>query len=56
MLTNTVPLHLGVILCKYCSCTIDTLDTENVIIYYSECDQIDCQAQRDIKGVKHDGC
>ncbi|MEX2415103.1 MAG: GapA-binding peptide SR1P [Paenibacillaceae bacterium] len=44
------PLHLGVILCKYCNSILDTLDTDNVVIYYSECDQDDCREQRDAKG------
>lgn len=56
MLTSISPLHLGVILCKHCSYTIDTLDTDNVVIYYSECDQIECLDQRDGGGENHDGC
>ncbi|MEX1030303.1 MAG: GapA-binding peptide SR1P [Paenibacillaceae bacterium] len=50
MLTRTGPLHLGVILCKHCNCIIDTLDTDNVVTYYSECDDPQCLEQRDIKG------
>jgi hypothetical protein len=53
MLNHTspaTPVTLGVILCKYCSCTIENVDTEKVVIYYSVCDQIVCQEKRNEKG------
>jgi hypothetical protein len=41
---------LGVVLCKYCNCTIDTIDTEKVTTYYSVCDQEDCIERRNKQG------
>lgn len=35
-------LELGVIICKHCGEIIDTLDTENVVTYYSQCDHEEC--------------
>jgi hypothetical protein len=54
MLTRTGPLHLGVILCKHCNHSIDTLDTDNVVIYYSVCEQPDCLTQRYAEGAIED--
>ena len=51
MLRRTDQLNLGVILCKHCNETIDTLDTDNVIIYYSDCNRATCQTQREVEGV-----
>lgn len=36
-------LNLGVILCKHCGEIIDTVDTNRVITYYSQCDQEQCK-------------
>jgi len=36
-------VELGSILCKHCGALIDTLDTEKVITYYSECHQGECK-------------
>lgn len=38
---------MGLILCKHCHEIIDTLDTEKVTIYYSECLQEHCN-DRDV--------
>lgn len=46
MLNNDTQVTLGVILCKHCHCTIDTVDTEKVMIYYIECEQEACIAKR----------
>lgn len=35
--------HLGVILCKVCSNVIDTIDSENVVTYYSVCQDPSCK-------------
>ncbi|MCD9022046.1 GapA-binding peptide SR1P [Cohnella sp. NL03-T5] len=37
---------LGVILCKYCGSEIATVDTEKVVIYYSDCKLEVCLDQR----------
>jgi hypothetical protein len=50
MLNNNAQVTLGVILCKYCLCTIDTVDTEKVMIYYIECEQEECIAKRNKNG------
>jgi hypothetical protein len=52
MLRSDSQVTLGVILCKYCHCTIDTIDTEKVIIYYIECEQETCIAKRKKNGEK----
>ncbi|WP_282936465.1 GapA-binding peptide SR1P [Paenibacillus sp. RC67] len=36
-------LELGVIVCKHCGEIIDTVDTEKVITYYSQCDHTQCK-------------
>ncbi|MFE5319503.1 hypothetical protein ACFQ88_12420 [Paenibacillus sp. NPDC056579] len=36
-------LNLGVILCKHCGEMIDTVDTDRVIVYYSQCEQELCK-------------
>ncbi|MBE1440735.1 GapA-binding peptide SR1P [Paenibacillus sp. OAS669] len=36
-------LELGVIICKHCGEIIDTVDTENVVTYYSQCDHSQCK-------------
>lgn len=41
---------LGSILCKHCGNLIDTVDTERVIIYYSDCLQEQCTKERPKKG------
>ena len=46
-MTEQKPLDLGIILCKHCKHVIDTLDTENSIIYYSECNQEACPKLRE---------
>jgi hypothetical protein len=56
MLIDHSPVTLGVILCKYCNCTVDTVDTEKVIIYYSACDQIECKEKRNEKGEEKYEC
>ncbi len=46
MMNELEPLPLGVILCKHCHCTLDTVDTEKVAIFYLECDQAACILSR----------
>ncbi|WP_036745886.1 GapA-binding peptide SR1P [Paenibacillus sp. UNC451MF] len=36
-------LELGVIVCKHCGEIIDTVDTEKVVTYYSQCDHAQCK-------------
>jgi hypothetical protein len=54
MLSHDTQTTLGVILCKHCHCTIDTVDTEKVMIYYMECETIACIANRKNNGQKND--
>ncbi|WP_164821252.1 GapA-binding peptide SR1P [Paenibacillus koleovorans] len=42
MENTAVKLNLGVILCKHCSAIIDTVDSENVVTYYSVCQDTSC--------------
>lgn len=39
-------LDLGVIICKHCMSVIDTLPTERVTTYYSDCQELDCLITR----------
>lgn len=39
-------LDLGVIICKHCMTVIDTLPTERVTTYYSDCQELDCLIKR----------
>ncbi|MFK7693757.1 GapA-binding peptide SR1P [Paenibacillus sp. HJGM_3] len=39
---TTMKLNLGVILCKHCSAIIDTVDSDNVVTYYSVCQDPSC--------------
>ncbi|MCU6707387.1 GapA-binding peptide SR1P [Paenibacillus sp. J5C_2022] len=39
-------LDLGVIICKHCMTVIDTLPTERVMRYYSDCQELDCLMAR----------
>jgi hypothetical protein len=39
-------VNLGVILCKHCLEVIDTLDTEGVVTYYSDCQEPHCLENR----------
>jgi hypothetical protein len=54
MLSNDTQTTLGVILCKHCHCTIDTVDTEKVMIYYIECETKECIAKRENSGRRND--
>lgn len=42
-------LDLGVILCKVCSTVIDTVDSENVVTYYSVCQDPSCSEAKQEK-------
>lgn len=46
MENTAVGLELGVILCKHCQNEIGTLETEKVTIYYSDCKEQECLANR----------
>ncbi|WP_261381382.1 GapA-binding peptide SR1P [Paenibacillus cremeus] len=39
-------LNLGVILCKHCMTVIDTIDSEKVTTYYSDCHELECFEKR----------
>ncbi|WP_284646689.1 GapA-binding peptide SR1P [Paenibacillus silviterrae] len=39
---------LGVILCKFCGCEIDTVDTEKVTTYYSDCKRDTCLNKQEL--------
>ncbi|KRE47091.1 GapA-binding peptide SR1P [Paenibacillus sp. Soil522] len=39
-------IDLGVIICKHCMSVIDTLPTERVTTYYSDCQEQDCLITR----------
>lgn len=43
-------INLGSILCKCCGNLIDTVDTEKVIIYYSDCLQCSNKDDSEKKG------
>lgn len=45
----TTRLNLGVILCKNCSAIIDTIDSENVVTYYSVCQDPSCRNAKEEK-------
>ncbi|MCS7460607.1 GapA-binding peptide SR1P [Paenibacillus doosanensis] len=36
-------VNLGVIVCKHCGEMIDTVDTEKVVTFYSQCDHERCK-------------
>jgi hypothetical protein len=46
MENKTGRLNLGVIVCKHCLNVIDTVDTERVQTYYSDCQEPDCLLAR----------
>lgn len=50
MENTSIRLELGVIICKYCSSMIGTLDSEKVTTYYSDCQEPVCLETRDHKG------
>ncbi|TVY09511.1 GapA-binding peptide SR1P [Paenibacillus cremeus] len=37
---------MGVILCKHCMTVIDTIDSEKVTTYYSDCHELECFEKR----------
>ncbi|MFJ7931657.1 GapA-binding peptide SR1P [Peribacillus sp. NPDC096448] len=39
------PQALGTVICKYCGELIDSVDTEKVMTYYSNCKQEQCLNQ-----------
>ena len=45
-------IDLGVILCKHCMSVIDTLPTERVTTYYSECKEHDCLETRGMNDLR----
>ncbi|MDQ1913553.1 GapA-binding peptide SR1P [Paenibacillus sp. GD4] len=53
----SVPPLLGVILCKFCGYEIDTVDTEKVTTYYSDCKRDTCLLNRNCRiGVINTNC
>jgi hypothetical protein len=42
MAVSVGSVALGAVICKCCGKLIDTVDTEKVIIYYSNCNQEPC--------------
>jgi SR1 protein len=36
---------LGIVVCRYCGKLIDTVDTEKVVTYYSDCKHEECNNQ-----------
>lgn len=43
MKTSVKKLNMGVILCRYCSAEVDTVDTNRIATFYGVCDQPECR-------------